>query len=155
MTTARAPAPTDPRAITRMSRGELDQLFRDSPSGPIPTGPARGTAILLPGSGLDRAISALVRALVWKGKIFSPATSDLKNRIGPLGIPLIRARVYQDRSWFAEGQAIVLDYSKTSLVARLIRDEIRQVGPGVYLGQVYWGKRRIALFMLEFPGGQA
>lgn len=153
MTTARVPAPTDPRAIARMSRGELDQLFRDSPSGPIPTGPARGTAILLPGSGLDRALSALVRALVWKGKIFSSATGDLKNRIGPLGVPLIRARVYQDRSWFAQGQAIVLDYSKTSLVARMIRDEIRQVGPGVYLGQVYWGKRRIALFMLEFPDG--
>jgi hypothetical protein len=102
---------------------------------------------------VDRAISALVRALVWKGKVFSSATGDLKNRIGPLGIPLIRARVYQDQSWFAQGPAIVLDYSKTSLVARMIRDEIRQVGPGVYLGQVYWGKRRIALFMLEFPEG--
>ena len=53
----------------------------------------------------------------------------------------------------ANGPAIILDYSKTSLVAGMIRDEIRQVGPGVYLGQVYWGKRRIALFMLEFPSG--
>lgn len=156
MTTARVSDSVDPRAITRMSRSELDQLFRNSPPGPIPAGPARGTAILFPGSAVDRAISALVRALVWKGKIFSSATGDLKNRIGPLGIPLIRARVYQDQSWFAQGPAIVLDYSNTSLVARMIRDEIRQVGPGVYLGQVYWGKRRIALFMLEFPaGGQA
>jgi hypothetical protein len=32
----------------------------------------------------------------------------------------------------------------------MIRDEIRQVAPGVYLGQVFWGKKRIALFMLEF-----
>ncbi|HEY7611821.1 MAG TPA: hypothetical protein VH764_02405 [Gemmatimonadales bacterium] len=150
MTTTNAPTRADPEAIARMSRSQLDQLFRDSPAGPVPAGRARGTAMLLPGSALDRAIAAVVRAVVWKGKVFSSATSDLKNRIGPLGTPLIRALVYQDKSWFADGPAIILDYSKTSLVARKIRDEIRQVGPGVYLGQVFWGKRRIALFMLEF-----
>jgi hypothetical protein len=150
MTVTSAPSRVDSSAIARMSRSQLDQLFRDSPAGPIPAGRARGTAILLPGTAVDRAIAALVRALVWKGKVFSSATGDLKNRIGPLGTPLIRARVYEDKSWFAQGPAIILDYSKTSLVARMIRDEIRQVAPGVYLGQVYWGKKRIALFMLEF-----
>lgn len=150
MTITDAPGRVVPEDIARMSRSQLDQLFRDSPPGPIPTGRARGTAILLPGTGVDRAISALVRALVWKGKVFSSASGDLKNRIGPTGMPLIRARVYQGTSWFAPGPAIILDYSKTSLVARMIRDEIRQVGPGVYLGQVFWGKKRIALFMLEF-----
>jgi hypothetical protein len=149
-TTTGAPSRVDPSAIARMSRDELDRLFRDSPAGPIPAGRARGTAILLPGSAIDRAIAALVRVLVWKGKVFSSATADLKNRIGPLGTPLIRALVYEDKSWFAQGPAIILDYSKTSLVARMIRDEIRQVAPGVYLGQVFWGKKRIALFMLEF-----
>jgi hypothetical protein len=150
MATTSAPSRADPNAIARMPRSELDRLFRDSPAGPIPAGRARGTAIVLPGTAIDRAIAALVRALVWKGKVFSSATGDLKNRIGPLGTPLIRARVYEDKSWFAQGPAIILDYSKTSLVARMIRDEIRQVAPGVYLGQVYWGKKRIALFMLEF-----
>jgi hypothetical protein len=151
MTTTHASDRIDPSAMARMSGAQLDQLFRDSPPGPIPAGRSRGTAILVPGSPLDRAISALVRALVWKGKIFSSATGDLKNRIGPLGTPLIRARVYQDQSWFSQGPAIILDYSKTSLLARMIRDEIRQVAPGIYLGQVYWGKKRIAHFMLEFP----
>jgi hypothetical protein len=153
MTTVGPTTAVDAHAITRMSRPELDQLFRNCPSGPIPTGRARGTAILLPGSAINGAIGALVRALVWKGKLFRTATGDLKNRIGPLGMPLIRAQVYQDQSWFAKGPAIILDYSKTSFVARMIRDEIRQVAPGLYLGQVYWGKRRIALFMLEFPPG--
>jgi hypothetical protein len=150
MTTTSAPGRVDPNAIAQMSRSELDRLFRDSPAGPIPAGRARGTAILLPGTAIDRAIAALVRVLVWKGKVFSSATTDLKNRIGPLGTPLIRALVYEDKSWFAPGPAIILDYSKTSLVAGMIRDEIRQVAPGVYLGQVFWGKKRIALFMLEF-----
>lgn len=155
MTTASVPRSVDSRSLTQMSRSELDQLFRNSPAGPIPAGQARGTAILFPGSSLNGAISGLVRALIWKGKVFSAATGDLKNRIGPMGIPLIRARVYQDGSWFAKGPAIILDYSKTSLVARMIRDEIRQVAPGLYLGQVFWGKTRIALFSLEFPAGAA
>ena len=145
----------DARTLARMSRDALDTLFRASQPGPIPAGQARGTALILPGSPVDRVLQALVRALWWKGKVFSPATHDLKNRIGIFGTHLIRARVYEDESWFAPGggRAIILDYSSTSFVARKIRDEIRIVGPGLYLGQVFWGggRKRIALFMLEFP----
>lgn len=45
----------------------------------------------------------------------------------------------------------MLDYSKTSRVAHWIRDEIREVGPGVYLGLVYWSRARILHFALTFP----
>ncbi|HTC22757.1 MAG TPA: hypothetical protein VK688_00260 [Gemmatimonadales bacterium] len=151
MTTPTDVAGLEPQAIMQMSRAGLDELFRKSPSGPVPVGRARGTAIVLPGSALDGVVAGLIRALVWKGKVFSPETGDLRNLIGPLGWHLIRARVYEDQSWFASGRAIILDYSRTSFVARKIRDEIRLVRPGLYLGQVYWGKSRIALFMLEFP----
>ena len=49
-------------------------------------------------------------------------------------------------------ECIVLDYSETSLLlAHWIRDEIRAVGPGVYLGKVYWSKKRLIDFALEFP----
>lgn len=137
------------------SRSELDEIFRQAEPGPIPAGPARGTALIVPGSALDRFLGALVRLFWWKGKIFRPETRDLKNRITPFGIPAIRAEVYVDESWFAPGRAIVLDYSKSSIVARKIRDEIRQVGPGVYLGQVFWGRKRLILFALEFPRGAA
>lgn len=34
----------------------------------------------------------------------------------------------------------MLDYSETSFFAHWIRDEIRQIGPGFYLGKVYWKK---------------
>ena len=44
----------------------------------------------------------------------------------------------------------MLDYSDTSLVAQWIRDEIREVSPGVYLGKVYWGRQRLIDFVLEF-----
>lgn len=137
------------------SRSELDEIFRRAEPGPIPAGPARGTALIVPGSALDRVLGAMVRLFWWKGKIFRPETRDLKNRVTPFGIPAIRAEVYKDQSWFAPGEAIILDYSKSSFVARKIRDEIREVGPGVYLGQVFWGRKRLILFALEFPPGAA
>jgi len=137
--------------LLALSKHELDVLFKNSPAGPIPVGAARGTLLLATGSLFGRAAAGLARALWWKGKVFSPATQDLKNLILPIGVKAIRAAVYVDDSWYAEGEAIILDYSKTSLLASKIRDEIREVSPGVYLGQVFWGKKRIAGFMLEFP----
>ncbi|HKW42022.1 MAG TPA: hypothetical protein VJN39_12300 [Gemmatimonadales bacterium] len=146
-----SPVQFDPRSVTRMSRVALDNFFRRSPPGPIPAGRARGTAIVFPGSAFTGILASLARALFWQGKVFTPESGDLRNLITPFGVRAIRAKVYQDESWFASGPAIILDYSQTSFVARKIRDEIRLVSQGVYLGQVYWGKRRIALFMLQFP----
>lgn len=140
-----------PVDVQARSRAELDDIFRGSPAGAIPEGRARGTAMLFPGTAVDRVLSSLIRALVWKGKVFRPGSRDLKNRLGPFGMPLIRAEVYEADSWFAPGPAIILDYSRSSIVARWIRDEIREVTPGFYLGQVFLGRRRIALFTLEFP----
>ncbi len=139
--------------LRNMSRGGLDELFRSSPAGPIPNGPSSGTAIVIPGSGMDTILRWFVRLLVWKGKVFQQGDggSSLKNLISPLGIHLFEAKVYEDDSWFADGKAIILDYSKSSVLVRKIRDEIRQVAEGLYLGQVFWGKRRVLRFMLEFP----
>jgi hypothetical protein len=44
----------------------------------------------------------------------------------------------------------VLDYSKTSLVARQVRDEIREIAPGVFLGLVFLGHRHVLDFTLDF-----
>ena len=35
-------------------------------------------------------------------------------------------------------------------MAHWIRDEIRQLQPGLYLGKVYWAKKRLIDFALEF-----
>jgi hypothetical protein len=141
------------RDLRAMSRRELDDLFRASPPGPVPHGRARGTALILPGTFIDRALGGLIRLLAWRGKNFR-AEGDgtaLKNLISPLSVELFRAEVYVDESWFAQGPAVILDYSRSSFLVRMIRDEIRSVGEGLYLGQVFWGKRRLILFMLEFP----
>ena len=74
-----------------------------------------------------------------------------------LAIPAIRARVYQEESWFDGRNCIVLDYSQTSRICRWVRDEIREVDPGLYLGLVYgvgrfFGGRRLldVTFALSF-----
>ena len=87
----------------------------------------------------------------WQGKIFDPAKGVLRNKILPFGLSAIIAKVYKAPSWMDNKECIVLDYSETSLLAHWIRDEIREIESGVYLGKVYWSKKRLIDFALEFP----
>ena len=40
--------------------------------------------------------------------------------------------------------------SQTSLIAHHIRDEIRLIAPGTYLGIVFWDRDRLINFALQF-----
>ena len=62
----------------------------------------------------------------------------------------IVAKVYQSPSWLDGKECTVLDYSETSLIAHRVRDEIREVAPGLYLGVVFWGREKILNFALNF-----
>jgi hypothetical protein len=142
--------------LKKTSQDDLDELFRRKPAGPVPNGEAKGTALILPGTTVTNIIADIVRIKIWKGKVFerdskNPDRGVLKNKILPLGHKAIEANVYKDKSWFDGKECIVLDYSQTSLIAKKIRDEIREIEPGFYLGIVYWGKKRIIGFALEFP----
>lgn len=134
-----------------MTTAELDELFRASPAGPIPSGEARGTVILKPDTEFSEVAAKLAHLMFWKGKVFDAERGELRNNIGPLGALAIRAKVFYDDSWFDQKQAIILDYSQTSLVAQWIRDEIRLVAPGFYLGIVFWEDKKVLNFSLQFP----
>ncbi len=137
--------------LLAMSQTELDELFSKSPAGDIPNGEAHGTAIIAAGTKFSPEIAALINIFTWQGKTFDAAHGTLTNRILALGLNAIVAQVYKTESWFDGKECIVLDYSKTSLLAKHIRDEIRQIGPGMYLGIVYWDKKRTIHFVLQFP----
>lgn len=141
----------DPKQFLTMSVEQLDDLFRNSPAGDIPVGKTDGTAIIAPGTNVSDDIARFVNHFTWKGKIFEPEKGELINRIGPLEHRLIVAKVFKGRSWFDNKECIVIDYSETSLIAKWIRDEIREVAPGIYLGLVYWGKKKLIHFALKFP----
>jgi len=136
--------------LTLMSQDELDDLFRKGPIGEIPDGDALGSAIVAPGTDLELPILLFARWLAWQGKVFYRPQGYLLNKVGPLGTHLIKARVYVAPSWFDNQPAIILDYSKTSLVAHMVRDEIREVSPGTFLGIVYYGSQKTINFVLQF-----
>lgn len=136
--------------LLAMSQAQLDDLFRASPAGDIPDGPAKGTAIIAPGTRYSESIAEIINYFGWQGKVFDSQKGVLKNRILAFGFEAIVAKVYKAPSWLDAKECIVLDYSESSLVAHWIRDEIRSIGPGFYLGKVYWGKNRLIDFCLQF-----
>ncbi len=136
-----------------LSRDELDEIYRGQDSGgTMPNGEMRGTAIVT-GTSLSRGLARVARLFAWQGKVFDMFAEDgsagvLVNKISVLSLTFIVAKVYRDTSWMDGKPTIVIDYSSTSFFARKIRDEIREVEPGVYLGKVWWGKTRILDFAL-------
>jgi|SRR5882672_6820840 len=136
--------------LLAMSQEQLDKLFRDGSTGDIPNGPALGTAIIAPGTTYTEAIAGFVNHFGWQGKVFDAQKGLLKNRISAFGVEAIIAKVYKGPSWLDNKECIVLDYSETSFLAHWVRDEIRLIGPGFYLGKVYWKKDRLIDFCLQF-----
>lgn len=140
----------DVAKLLTLSQAELDTLFTNSPVGKIPDGEAEGTAIVAPGTAFSSAIASFVSFFAWQGKVFDAKKGVLKNKILPFGLNAILAKVYKGPSWLDGKECIVLDYSDTSVVAQWIRDEIREIEPGLYLGKVYWDKTRLIDFALKF-----
>jgi hypothetical protein len=142
------------RQLLTRSQAELDALYGASEAGPIPNGEAKGTMIVAPGTRLCAGLATLIDRLAWQGKVFDAASGTMCNRILPFGLKAVVARVYRAPSWLDQRECIVLDYSRTSVVARLVRDEIRLVAPNCYLGKAYWSRWRLVDFALELNAGR-
>ncbi len=113
---------------------QLGQIFQISKTGKIPNGKTFGCIIGWPdmrgNSGLTQLLSVL-----WKGKTFENTTDTLTNNI--LGLGLIQAQVYNGASVFDGQPAIILDYSQQMKPFSMVRDEIREVKDGIYIGRAY------------------
>lgn len=135
--------------LASMSSCQLEALYRAASPGAIPCGRTRGKAIYCANEPLVRLKSATV-GCIWRGKVFIP-DGTLVNQW--TGVRAIRAHVYEGTSWFDGGPAIVMDYQGISHVWNDVRDEIREVCPGVYLGLMYrrheCGARFKMFFALE------
>ena len=140
----------DVKDLLKKPQAELDALFKTLESGPIPDGAAKGTAIIAPGTAFTDELAELVSLFAWQGKVFDAKRGVLRNKILPFGLNAIVATVYKDASWFDKNECITIDYSDTSLVAKWVRDEIRAISPGFYLGKVYWDGKPCIHFALEF-----
>jgi hypothetical protein len=133
--------------LVRMSRCELDQLYRNSRPGPLPEGKVRGRVILFPGTALARPTSRFSR-LLWQGKVIDGANGRASNKF--FGVKFIKGNLGCGPSWMDGRPATILDYSETSYLYANYRDEIRQVGPGLFLGAMYSRTSPEPTFMMYF-----
>lgn len=141
---------TGPPSLISQTASELGEIFRTGVAGAIPNGRGKGTVLIGTGGPVARLVAALSYVLAWRGKVVNAREGRLKNLVTPLAIQAIEAVVYKQDSWYDGQPCIVLDYSKTSFVAQKIRDEIREIAPGVFLGLVFWGRRHVLDFALDF-----
>jgi hypothetical protein len=121
-------------SLSRLSWEELDCLYRQAQPGRPPCGVVDGRAIYDKERKLSAVRSAGTKAL-WLGKDFNPEQGMLINRwrFGRA----IKAEVYPGESWLDGKPALIADYRQTSFVWRNVRDEIREVAPGLYLGIMF------------------
>ncbi len=149
-----APAPRTMDDLVRMGRAELEALFRASDVGTPPRGKLDGRAIFDPGT--PAAVRKARRtSLVWQGKVVRD-DGVMVNRV--FGVfRLIPAKVFIADSYLDARPAVVFDYADTSKLFPDVRDEVRQVGPGLYLGVTYrrepCGPRITNFFALHDPNG--
>jgi hypothetical protein len=120
--------------LVRMTGPQLEALYAVGTVPPIPSGRVKGRAIYYPGTRWAVPISRGARA-VWQGKVFDPEAAMAVNKF--FGVRSVPGKLYQGQSWRDGQPALILDYQETSRIYRNNRDEIRQVGPGLYLGLMY------------------
>lgn len=128
-------APVTAETLMRMDAAALEALYLAAEPGPIPDGEAVGVANSNPGTGWGNFSSGFFGAL-WQGKKFNRADGTLTNRtsVGTTG----SAKVYLAASRLDGKPAIIIDYAKSdNLLARGVRDEVRMIAPGLYLGIAY------------------
>jgi hypothetical protein len=136
--------------LLKLTSNELDDLFKNGKAEPCPNGEGKGTAIIAPGTIISPEIAEFINLFCWKGKIFDSEKMVLVNEITVFGLTAILARIELGPSWVDGKECIILDYSQTSHVAHWIRDEIRLISPGLYLGKMFWSKTDLIHFALQF-----
>lgn len=136
-------------SLTHRNHEELQALYCGAQAGPIPQGYTRGLAFRRAGTCLAGP-STKMTGLLWHGKIFNDCTQSLQNQ-WCLGITAVEAKVGYGESWLDGQPAIIMDYRGTSpIVWRHVRDELRQIGPHLYLGAMFQEKHSCQQFKMFF-----
>jgi len=119
--------------LGRLGAGELERLFGQAEVGEPPVGFARGRVLLMLDARRPRARARLV-GLAWKGKHFAPDGAFVNQWPG---FRALGARAACGPSWYDGRPCLVLEYPAGTPVFGNARDEVRQVGQGLYLGRLY------------------
>jgi hypothetical protein len=118
--------------LVRSDRATLEGIYAGGSVTTPPPGFAPGRAIPEPGTRKTVRKSKTI-GILWKGKVFSDG--QMINRLAG-GREAVPASVYVGESWFDGKPALILDYAGHRRFGD-VRDEMREVSPGVFVGLTY------------------
>jgi hypothetical protein len=120
-------------ALQRETVCGWDELFRNGIATGEPCGKTRGTVLIADGK-MPR-LKARMQNLAWKGKTF-PGDGTLINR-WPAGIEAVTAQTSVGTSLFDGQPCLVMQYAADAPIFPGVRDELREIAPGTWLGRNY------------------
>lgn len=126
---AETPSPT-PRLARKASVCDYEEWFRRGVADGIPCGKTRGTVLY--SEGHWPKLKARLQGSVWKGKHFHD-DGKLTNRWR--GFEAITAQVSIGESRLDNQPCIVMEYADDAKIFGGVRDELRRIAPGVWLGR--------------------
>lgn len=119
-------------ALQRESTCCWDELFRNGTATGTPCGKTNGT--VLSADGPCPRLKARLQSLAWKGKTFH-ADGTFINRWP--GFEAVSSTVIIDVSRFDGKPCLVMQYDDKAPVFGGLRDEVREIAPGTWLGRSY------------------
>lgn len=118
-----------------LQRGDMcswDEQFRNGTVGCMPCGKTSGTVLYA--DGHFPKLKARMQGTAWKGKDFH-GDGTFTNRW--IGFEAISTTVTTGTSWFDGQPCIVMEYPPNAPVFGGVRDELREISPGTWLGRNY------------------
>jgi hypothetical protein len=128
------PAVAGPPSLRDGTPAGWEAMFREGVPDAGPVGPTRGT-VLYADDALFPRVKARLQGGVWKGKQFHGDGTFTNRWVGGVRAGTVGTAV--EPSWLDGQPVLAAQYSPRALVFRNVRDELRQVGPGVWLGRSY------------------
>jgi hypothetical protein len=127
------PHPTCINDLKHLCCEQLQQIFAGGCSGSTPCGCVRGEVLYL---AHTRAAKMKVRManVVWKGKCFEEDGSFINQWAG---FKALHSVACEGPSWFDGKPCMVMEYPKGTPVFANMRDELRQVGPCLWMGMFF------------------
>jgi hypothetical protein len=120
--------------LQRMSLCQLAELFTQAEVGSPPCGNGRGCLLCSTDERLPRVKVCLSNAF-WRGKVIAADGSFVNRWCG--GLRAIRSQYVIGPSWVDGRPAVLMEYAPGTAILGNAHDELRQVGPGLYLGPLY------------------
>lgn len=120
-------------SLKKMSACELERLFDSATPGDIPKGFARGVVLLKTDAKFPK-LRARLEGAAWKGKHFDDH-GDFINQWP--GFTALRGAVQPGLSWHDGKPCLVAEYPPDTPLFGNTRDELREIGCGLYLARLY------------------